>query len=119
MLTSVETVGDVAIVAANVDQLDIGNSADFKEACSVILEQHPKLVLDMHRVQFIDSSGCGALLATLKHAIALKGDLKICAVTKPVHTVLDMIRMHRICDIVDTREAAVEAFAKGQPAGNS
>ena len=38
------------------------------------------------------------------------GDLKLCNVTKPVRALFELIRMHRIFDIVNTREEAVQAF---------
>ena len=106
----VEKIGDVTIVAVNVEELDASNADVFRRALAPVLKDCRKLVLDLDRVQFIDSRGCGAILSCLKHVSPTGGDLKLCRVTPPVRTVFGLIRMHSICQIVNTREEAVEAF---------
>jgi anti-sigma B factor antagonist len=112
MRLTVETVGNVAVVAVIVDSFDANNSNDFKQQIAPVLEQHTRVVLDLGQVQFVDSSGCAAILSCLKQLTAVNGDLKLCRVNKPVRSVFDLIRLHRICDILGTREEAVQAFAK-------
>lgn len=106
----VETFGDVAVVTVNESQLDASNADDFRQAVGPVLEDHKKLVLDLGRVEFADSRGCGAILSCLKRTTEAGGDLRICNVTRPVRTVFDFIRLHRICDIVATKDQAVAAF---------
>src|SRR5262245_2010976 len=108
----VEKVGDVAIAAVNVAELDAGNADAFRRAMAPALKDCRKLVLDMDGVQFVDSRGCGAILSCLKHVSAAGGDLKLCRVSRPVLKVLELIRMHSICEIVGSREEAVQAFQK-------
>ena len=108
----VDKVGDVAVVTVQAEQLDAGNADDFKDEVAPVLAEHSQLVLDLGRVQFVDSRGCGAILSCLKHVTERGGDLKLCRVTRPARTVFDLIRLHRICEIVDTREQAVAAFKK-------
>jgi anti-sigma B factor antagonist len=105
-----ETIGDVTIVAVNAKELDADNADAFRRAIAPVLNDCRKLVLDLDQVQFVDSRGCGAIIACLKQIAPAGGDLKLCRVTPPVRTVFDLIRMHRICQIVNTREEAVEAF---------
>src|SRR5437870_610107 len=112
----VEKVGDVTIVAVNVEELDAGNADDFRRQIAPVLKDCRKLVLDLDRVQFMDSRGCGVILSCLKHVSAAGGDLKLCRVTRPVLKVFELIRMQSICAIVGTREEAVEAFQKSQQA---
>jgi anti-sigma B factor antagonist len=115
MQTVVEKVGDVTIVALQEDQLDAGNADDFRRAVAPVLQDCRKLVLDLDHVQFMDSRGCGAILSCLKHLSKSGGDLKLCRVTEPVHMVFDLIRMDQICQIVTTREEAVQAFQTSTP----
>src|SRR5262245_57205669 len=107
----VENVGDVSVAAVNIDQFDASNAEDFKQDIAPVLQRTRKLVLDMSGVQFIDSRACGAILSCLKHLSENGGDLKLCSVTPMVATVFEMIRLHRICEIVATRDDAVRAFA--------
>lgn len=110
----VEKVGDVTVVAVNVEEFDAGNADDFRRAMAPVLKDCRKLVLDLERVQFVDSRGCGAILSCLKHLSAAGGDLKLCQATRPVMKVFELIRMGSICEIVGTREEAVQAFHKGK-----
>jgi anti-sigma B factor antagonist len=107
----VEKFGDVAVVALHEEQLDAGNADDFREAVAPVLEEFKNLVLDLNRVRFVDSRGCGAILSCLKATTEAGGDLRLCNVTRPVRTVFDFIRLHRICDILETKEQTVAAFA--------
>lgn len=110
MNLSVEEVGDVLIVTPAVDRLEAGNAESFKQSMHPLQEKHHKIVLDLHRLEFIDSSGCGTILSSLKHLHAAGGDLKICAPSTQVKQVFSLIRLHKLCDILDTREQAVAAF---------
>ena len=114
MQPAIETVGDVTFVAVDVDELDAGNADVFRRALAPVLKGCRKLVLDLGRVQFVDSRGCGAILSCLKQISPAGGDLKLCHVNPTVRMVFDLIRMNNICEIVATREEAVQAFRKGK-----
>jgi anti-sigma B factor antagonist len=112
MQTAVEQIGDVTIVTVIEEQLDAGNSDDFRQDLAPVLKDCRKLVLDLGRVQFVDSRGCGAILSCLKQLSANSGDLKLCNVTKYVRTVFDLIRLHKICEIVGSKGEALSSFRK-------
>ena len=105
-----ETFGDVAAVAVHTEQLDASNADDFVHEMEPTLKDHAKVVLDLGRVNFVDSRGCGAILSCLRRVTEKGGDLRLCRVTRPVRIVFDLIRLHRICTITDTKEQAVESF---------
>lgn len=111
MRPEIETVGDVTIVDVPYEQLDAGNADDFRNDLTPVLHDCRKLVLDLSRVQFVDSRGCGVILSCLKNVSEIGGDLKLCHVGRPVRMVFELIRLHRICEIVATREEAVRRFA--------
>ena len=58
----------------------------------------------------MDSSGCGAILSYLRQLNTVGGDLKLCCINKPVRALFQLVRMHRIFDILNTREEAVKAY---------
>ena len=115
MPLTVEQVGDVAVATVNVDEFDAANADDFKREVAPMLQACSRLVLDLNRVRFVDSSGCGAILSCLKHATSAGGDVKLCRVSRPVRTTFELIRLHRICEIFDTCDEAVAAFKAGKP----
>ena len=106
--------GDVALLSLPFEELDASNAAEFKRDMAPILEKHTRLVFDLGRVRFVDSSGLGAFLSCLRSVNARGGDLKLCGLSKAVRSVFELVRMHRVFDIHPTREAAVSAF--GAPA---
>ncbi len=111
MQLTVENIGDVALVSVGGDHLDASVTDEFKRDMTPLLDGHAKVVLDMSELRFVDSAGIGAILSCLRRLSAKDGDLKLCGVTKPVRASFEIARMHRIIDILDTREEALAAFA--------
>ena len=112
MVQLLEKAGDVAIVLLSGENLDAGNEKDFKREIRPILETNKKVVLDMGRLMFVDSSGLGAILSCLRQLNSAGGDLKLCEMTKPVRTLFELVRMHRIFDIYNSRDEALRAFQR-------
>jgi anti-sigma B factor antagonist len=119
MQPTVEKLGDVTVVTVNAEALDASNAEEFRQEMAPVLADCRRLVLDLGRVQFMDSRGCGAILSCLKRVAEAGGDLKLCQVGRFVRTVLELMRLHRICDICDTRESAVRALGGGAKAGGA
>jgi anti-sigma B factor antagonist len=107
---AVEKMGDVTVVEVPVEELDASNTGELKHDIAPVLEANSKLVIDLSRLRFVDSSGLGALLSCLRQLTAKGGDLKLCGMQKQVRAVFELVRMHRIFDIYTTREEAVRAF---------
>lgn len=113
MQLSAETIGDVVMVTVHGDHLDASVTDQFKRDIGPLIDGHTKVILDMSELRFVDSAGIGAILSALRRLSAADGDLKLCGVTKPVRASFEIARMHRIIDILDTREEALTAFAEG------
>jgi anti-sigma B factor antagonist len=111
MAIAFDTVGDVTVAALPMEELDASNSAEFKREVAPLLEATTKLVLDLSRLRFVDSSGLGAFISCLRRLNARGGDVKLCGMSKQVRAVFELVRMHRIFEIHGTREEAVQAFA--------
>jgi len=110
MLFETEKIGDVAVVKVQTEVLDAGNAKEFRADISPILEENVKIVLDMSPVNFLDSSGCGTILSCLRQLNAAGGDLKMFGLQQSVRTLFELIRLHRIIDIHNSRDEAVNAF---------
>ena len=106
----VDSMGGVTVAALPVEELDASNAGDFKRDVGPLLEANTKLVFDLSRVRFVDSSGLGAFISCLRKLNAKGGDLKLCGMSKQVRAVFELVRMHRVYDICDTREEAVRMF---------
>lgn len=66
-----------------------------------------RVVVDLHAVDFIDSSGLGALIGGLKAARKEGGDLRIAAAGDQVRAVLKLTNLDRILAPYATVEEAV------------
>jgi anti-sigma B factor antagonist len=95
-----------------VEELDAGNAGEFKRDMAPLIDAHAKLVIDLSRLRFVDSSGLGAFISCLRKLNAKGGDLKLCGMSKQVRAVFELVRMHRVFDILGTKEEAVRAFER-------
>lgn len=110
-----QQVGDVTVAVISVEDLDAGNAAEFKRDMAPVVDANTKVVLDLSRLRFVDSSGLGAFISALRKLNAKGGDLKLCGMSKQVRAVFELVRMHRVFDIFGSRDEAVRAFG---PAGD-
>jgi anti-sigma B factor antagonist len=107
MEMTVEKLGDVTIVQLPGEQLDASNAKDFKRDVASILSASSKLVFDLSQLRFVDSSGLGAMLSCLRQVNSAGGELKLCGLSKSVRALFELVRMHRIFDICNTKADAV------------
>lgn len=78
-----------------------------REAVSdAINSGRPRVVVDLSGIEFMDSSGLGALVGCLKTARQAGGDLRISAPTEQVVMVLQLSNLDRILTSYPTPEAA-------------
>jgi anti-sigma B factor antagonist len=105
-----EEVGDVAVVKPEGDFIDGSNARAFRTNLSALCGGDTCVLLDLGGVRWVDSGGCGALLACCKELRERGGDLKLCGVTGPVRSLFQVIQLHRICDIFNSVEEGVAAF---------
>lgn len=110
MQATLSEMEDVKVVCIEKGRIDASNSREFKTRVIPIVEQHRKVVVDLSSVDFIDSTGLGALVSCLKGASAAGGDLRLCSVSKPVRTLFELTRMHRVFNIHNTLDEALAAF---------
>jgi len=101
---------DVVVMEVPGPSLDASNSKKFKNEMATIVQSSTKLVFDMSKVQFVDSSGLGAILSCLRQLNAKGGDMKVFGLSKAVRALFELVRMHKVVEIHNTREEAVAAF---------
>ena len=102
----------ILVVTFEGDHLDAKNSAQCKEYIVDLIKhkQIYSIILDLHMLKFIDSSGLGTFLSLLKELHAHEGELKLAEMSKTVRTVFELVCMHKIFDIFPTVEDALKAM---------
>ncbi len=99
--------GDVLVVRPAEEALDAYAAGSFREFMSGrIQDGHRRIVLDLSAVGFLDSTGLGAVVSSLKR---LDGDgvMVICNAGEMVSDVFHLTRMDRVFPVVRTLEEAL------------
>jgi anti-sigma B factor antagonist len=107
----VEDIGAGVAVLRLDGKLNMVSAVHFRDAVnSSVSEGFTRLSVDLKGVDFIDSSGLGALISGLKATRMAGGDLRIAAPTTQVQLVLQLTNMDRV---LMAYEDAETAFAHG------
>jgi anti-sigma B factor antagonist len=92
-------------------RLDATVAGEFRQGLvDFIHKGHVFLILNLAEVEFIDSSGLGALVSTLK-TLGGQGDLVICGVQKPLLVLFELTRLDRVFRLYNDPKEAVEALS--------
>ena len=87
-------------------QLDAQGGYDLKQQVSALVaEQYPLWIVDLAEVDFIDSSGLGALVSTLKLARRQGCRLVLCHPSATVRLIFEITQLDRVFEIFDELEA--------------
>lgn len=80
-----------------------------EEILSMIAAGNSRVAVDLANVNFIDSSGLGALINGLKSTRQAGGDLRIAAPTEQVRLVLELTNIDKV---LTAHESAETAFSE-------
>lgn len=69
-----------------------------------------RLIFDLQGVTFIDSTGFGVFLSTLKAANNNYGQFKICNVDSDVMELFKLLQLHHVFEIYNELNACLESF---------
>ena len=104
------TSGPVIVMQVPV-QLNHAEVKSFLEELQPLLEgDRPRIVLDCSQVRYVDSAGIEMLLSCMEQAMKRNGDLKLAAVSPELAVILELMRVDRLFEVLDTTEAAVQSF---------
>ena len=104
--------GNILVVKVLESRIAADVAARFKQALiEYVNNGHRVLVLDLSDVTFIDSSGLGALIGSLK-AIGDDGELALCGARETVVTMFKLTRMNKVFRLFDSQEQAVAALSQ-------
>ena len=93
------------------ERLDAVVAPQLKDAVKSLAEQSKmRLIIDLAKTRFIDSSGCGALVASLRALIKNNGDMKIANPSPQAKTLFQLTRLHRVFEIYDDVAGALKSF---------
>lgn len=103
------TINNVCVLTPR-GRLDAATAPKLREHLGTMGASGRQMVIDMGPVEFIDSSGLGALVAHVRRLRRLDGDLKLASLNDKVRRVFELTRAFRLFDIFDNSAAAVASF---------
>jgi anti-sigma B factor antagonist len=107
MIVIPEEKANSVVVHVKGKKIDAASAVEFKNSVAGIVDKGSRnIVLDLSEVDFIDSSGLGALVGVLKH-IGHQGSLLISGATPGVERVFKLTRMDKIFRLYPNVDAAL------------
>jgi anti-sigma B factor antagonist len=108
---TISTIGTDVVVALIQDRaLDAGNSREFRSAVEYLFKPGAKLVFDLSELEFIDSTGIGALVSCLRQAHGSEAEIRLCALNQSVQAVFDLVRLNRVFEIYNNPVEAINSY---------
>ena len=90
--------------------LDAFSEPTFRKTIGKCIDDGPKnIVLDLSQIDFVDSSGLGALVQLAKQAKNAEGSLQIVTNARVTQTV-KLVRLEKFLSLQSSVDAAVENF---------
>ncbi|AFY79831.1 STAS domain-containing protein [Oscillatoria acuminata] len=88
--------------------LDAFSEATFRKAISKCIDEGPtNIILDLSKIDFVDSSGLGALVQLVKKAQTAEGTLQIVSNPRVTQTV-KLVRLEQFLSLQPSVDAALE-----------
>src|ERR1700687_2468810 len=106
-------VGDVMIVQCNGRIVAGAEVFSLQAHLGDILPSHGDVVLQLDQVDFVDSSGLGALVRLVSTARAKGGDIKLCGVHPRLRKTLEMTSLLTMFEVYDSEAEAIIAAYLG------
>jgi anti-sigma B factor antagonist len=106
-------VGDILVVQCSGRIVAGADVHSLQMLLGKVLPQHHEIVLQLERVEFMDSSGLGALVRLVSTARAQGSDLKLCAIPKQVRKTLELTSLLSLFKIYDSEAEAIVAAYLG------
>ncbi len=106
-----EEIGDARIVTVVENRIDAAVAIKFKDRMRELTVDGPKrVILDLSAVQFIDSSGLGAIVASMKQLGGARV-LELAGLSPTVEKVFRLTRMDTVFKLHQNAKAAIAANA--------
>lgn len=103
--------GDVAVIALKGNLMGEPDTTDVREKVYGLLQDEvKKVVLDLGKVKWINSSGLGALIAAMTSVKNKGGDLRLANVTEKVESIFMITQLIKVFKTYETVDRAVASF---------
>ncbi len=111
-MINLQKIDDVLIISLeNENKLNAAMAQQFKVEVSKLIDQPGiKMAINLADVNYIDSSGFGALLSILRAAKNNDSQVKLCNITPQVMELVTLLQLQTVFDIRGSLDECLKAF---------
>jgi len=103
--------GDVAVVALKGNLMGEPDTTEVRDKVySLLQDEVKKIVLDLGKVKWINSSGLGALIAAMTSVKNKGGDMRLANITEKVESVFMITQLIKVFKTYETVDRAVASY---------
>ena len=110
MAVRVETKNDLTV--CHVDgEININSSPDIKKSFDkLISKKTPKIVINLSKVTYVDSSGLATLVEILKNMRAYGGKLRLSNLSSKIKSLFEITKLEKLFEIMADEADAITNF---------
>lgn len=113
MKTSILQHGPATVIALEGNLMGGPDASSLNSQIHSLLEEGKKaVVLDMSKVQFINSSGLGLLIGTVNALRSAGGTLKVAGASEKIRTLIKITKLEGLFELYSSVDEAVAAVKK-------
>ena len=98
-LEVLEADGRLVRIAARTASIDVRSAAGWGRAVAAHAGGGRRVAVDMTSVRVVDSAGLGAIVAAVKAAREVGGDVALYALSSDVRSLVELVRLHQFVDV--------------------
>ena len=111
--TKTEMNGKIAIIEIKGSLVGDGDTDKFRSAVQDFIEQGNKcLVVNLGKVNYMNSSGIGAIISAYTNYKKVTGEVKLAGISDNVQNLLAVTKLIDIFDVHETVDEAIDSFLK-------
>jgi anti-anti-sigma factor len=104
--------GSVAVIEPKGSLIGGEETDELRSSVADLFEQgNRKLVIDLSKVTYLNSTAIGVLLQAHTSYNKNKGVVKLCGINKNISNIFVISKLTMVFDVLETRDEAVASFA--------
>ena len=92
-------------------EIDINSSPQIKKSFDKLIStKTPKIVINLSKVTYVDSSGLATLVEILKNMKSYGGRMRLACMSSKVKSLFEITKLEKLFEIMADEESAVSTF---------
>ena len=110
MAVKIESKGGLTV--CHVDgEIDINSSPQIKKSFDkLISSKTPKIVINLTKVTYVDSSGLATLVEILKNMKSYGGRMRLAGMSSKIKSLFEITKLEKLFEIIADEESAISTF---------